>query len=105
MTDHYSFQREFDRKKLEGEDDMRLTEFLQIIKDQMNVEDVYPHQRFKEDLGADSLDMVELLTTLEDTTEIEFPDMMEAENSVLVGDLFISMMKIIHATKVYNHGV
>ncbi len=103
MTDHYASCREFDRKQMEKE--MRLTDFLQIIKDQMNVEDVYPHQRFKEDLGADSLDMVELLTTLEDTADIEFPELMEAENSVMVGDLFISMMKIIHATKVYRHGV
>ncbi len=84
---------------------MRLSDFLQILKDQFNVEDVYPHQRFKEDLGADSLDMVELLTNIEDHAGIEIPDSFEAENSVMVGDLFIVVMRVVNATKVYNHGV
>jgi len=78
---------------------MRLSGMIQIVKDQLNVEEVYPHQRFKEDLGADSLDMVELLVAIEDHAGIEIPDSYEAENSVMVGDLFITVMRIVNFSK------
>ncbi len=47
-----------------------------IIAEQLGVEedDVVPEAKFVEDLGADSLDTVELVMALEEEFEIEIPD-------------------------------
>jgi acyl carrier protein len=47
-----------------------------IIAEQLGVEeeDVIPDAKFVEDLGADSLDTVELVMALEEEFEIEIPD-------------------------------
>ena len=47
-----------------------------IIVDQLGVkaEDVKPESSFIEDLGADSLDTVELVMALEEEFDIEIPD-------------------------------
>jgi acyl carrier protein len=47
-----------------------------IIAEQLGVEDeeVNPESRFVEDLGADSLDTVELVMALEEEFGIEIPD-------------------------------
>lgn len=47
-----------------------------IIAEQLNVnpEDVTPEASFMEDLGADSLDTVELVMALEEEFGIEIPD-------------------------------
>jgi len=75
---------------------MRLSDYIQMIKDQFNVEEAYPYQRFKEDLGADSLDMVELITNIEDQSGIEIDDALEAENSVMVSDLWLTVLRIMN---------
>lgn len=48
----------------------------QVIVDQLGVEqaEVKPEAHFVNDLGADSLDTVELIMALEDAFEIEIPD-------------------------------
>ncbi|HKV95087.1 MAG TPA: acyl carrier protein [Candidatus Angelobacter sp.] len=48
----------------------------QIIVDQLGVEpeDVTPAASFVDDLGADSLDRVELIMSLEETFGMEIPD-------------------------------
>jgi len=48
----------------------------QIIVDQLGVEpaDVTPTASFVDDLGADSLDRVELVMALEETFGVEIPD-------------------------------
>ncbi len=53
-----------------------------IIVEQLGVkeEDVKPEASFVEDLGADSLDTVELVMALEEEFDIEIPDE-EAEKS------------------------
>lgn len=58
-----------------------------IIVDQLNVnpEAVTPEARFQEDLGADSLDVVELVMKIEDEFKIEIPDE-DAEKIRTVGD-------------------
>lgn len=58
-----------------------------IIADQLGVpeEDVKPEARFIEDLGADSLDIVELIMAMEEEFETEIPDE-EAEKILTVGD-------------------
>ena len=48
----------------------------QIIKDQLGVEDneITPSASFVDDLGADSLDRVELIMAFEEAFDIEIPD-------------------------------
>jgi acyl carrier protein len=58
-----------------------------IIVDQLGVEDddVQMESSFIEDLGADSLDIVELIMALEEEFDIEIPDS-EAEKITTVAD-------------------
>jgi len=58
-----------------------------IVAEQLGIseEEVKPESQFIEDLGADSLDIVELVMAMEETFEIEIPDE-EAENIKTVGD-------------------
>lgn len=60
----------------------------QTIVDQLGVNptEIVPQARFIDDLGADSLDIVELLMALEDQYGIEVPDE-DAEGLQTVGDL------------------
>ncbi len=57
-----------------------------VIVDQLGVEedDVKSEAAFADDLGADSLDVVELVMALEERFEIEIPDE-EAEKIATVG--------------------
>ena len=59
----------------------------EIIVEQLGVEadDVTPNAKFIEDLGADSLDTVELVMALEEHFDIQIPDE-DAEKIVTVGD-------------------
>ncbi|MGB1129703.1 MAG: acyl carrier protein [Haloferula sp.] len=59
-----------------------------IIVDQLgvNADQVNPDAKFIEDLGADSLDTVELVMAFEEEFEIEVPDE-EAEKLTSVGDV------------------
>jgi len=58
-----------------------------IIADQLGVgeEEIKQTSSFIEDLGADSLDIVELVMAMEEEFEVEIPDE-EAENIKTVGD-------------------
>ena len=59
----------------------------EIIVEQLGVsaDQVKPEARFIDDLGADSLDTVELVMALEEEFETEIPDE-DAEKMVTVGD-------------------
>jgi acyl carrier protein len=59
----------------------------EIIVEQLGVsaEQVKPEARFIDDLGADSLDTVELIMALEEEFNVEIPDE-DAEKMVTVGD-------------------
>lgn len=59
---------------------------VEIIKEQLSVEDVEitMETSFKEDLGADSLDLFELVMALEDEYSVEIPSD-ELENLTTVG--------------------
>ena len=52
-----------------------LEKMQEIIAEQLNVEAgiVKPESSFKEDLGADSLDLFELVMALEDEYSVEIP--------------------------------
>ncbi|MCP3101448.1 acyl carrier protein [Myxococcus sp. K15C18031901] len=58
-----------------------------IIADQLGVgeDEIKVESSFIEDLGADSLDIVELVMAMEEEFEVEIPDE-EAENIKTVGD-------------------
>ena len=58
-----------------------------MIVDQLGVSEseVVPEAKFIDDLGADSLDIVELIMALEDEYSIEIPDE-DAEKIETVGD-------------------
>lgn len=59
-----------------------------IIVDQLgvNADQVNPQAKFVEDLGADSLDTVELVMAFEEEFDVEVPDE-EAEKLQSVGDV------------------
>ena len=59
----------------------------EIIVEQLGVEEdeVNPNAKFIEDLGADSLDIVELVMAMEEEFEVEIPDE-EAEHIKTVQD-------------------
>ena len=66
---------------------MEFDRVKQVIVDQLGVDEsaVTMEASFVEDLGADSLDIVELIMGLETEFDIEIPDE-EAENISTVGD-------------------
>lgn len=59
----------------------------QLILDQLDVDgdEITPDARFIDDLGADSLDIVELIMAIEEEFELEIPDE-DAERIATVGD-------------------
>ena len=54
---------------------MMLEKMKEIIAEQLNcdAESITPETSFKEDLGADSLDLFELVMALEDEYSVEIP--------------------------------
>lgn len=67
---------------------MVLEKVKAILSEQFDVEEdsITADTKISEDLGADSLDVVDLLMSLEDEFEIEVPDD-EIENIKTVGEL------------------
>ncbi len=61
---------------------------VELVVDQLGVkkDEVNPQAKFVEDLGADSLDTVELIMALEEAFGIEIPDE-DAEKAKTVGDV------------------
>ena len=64
-----------------------LSRLKEIIEDRLNVEEgqIVPEASFVEDLGADSLDIVELIMGIEEEFDIEIPDE-DAEKLTSVGE-------------------
>lgn len=70
----------------------------EIIVDQLGVEEetVNPDANIQDDLGADSLDIVDLIQTIEDEYDLSIPD--EAvENIKTVGDIVSYVEKNVEA--------
>ena len=67
---------------------MGLEKVKNILAEQFDVEEdsITAETNLQEDLGADSLDVVDLLMSIEDEFETEIPDE-EVENIHTVGDL------------------
>ncbi|MBQ3915234.1 MAG: acyl carrier protein [Ruminococcus sp.] len=55
---------------------MILEKLKEIIAEQLGVEEdvVTPEANIQDDLGADSLDLVDLIQTIEDEYDLEIPD-------------------------------
>lgn len=67
---------------------MVFEKIAQILAEQLDadVETITAETKIAEDLGADSLDVVELLMSIEDEFDVEVPDE-EIENVKTVGDV------------------
>jgi len=67
----------------------------EVVVEQLNVnpEEVKEESKFVEDLGADSLDVVELVMALEEKFDIEIPDE-DAEKIATVTDAISFIEKI-----------
>ena len=67
-----------------------LSRLKEIIVDRLDVEEdqIVPEASFVEDLGADSLDIVELIMGIEEEFDIEIPDE-DAEKLTSVGEAMI----------------
>ena len=65
-----------------------LDRIKQIVADQLGIDEdqIVPEASFIDDLGADSLDIVELIMALEEEFDIEIPDE-DAEKATKVGDV------------------
>ena len=65
-----------------------LERMIEIIQEQLNLDgvEITENSSFKDDLGADSLDLFELVTNLEDEYSIEIPAE-DLENMVTVQDV------------------
>ena len=63
--------------------------FVKIVSDHLNerVEDIKPESRFADDLGADSLDLVEILMVFEEHFDCEVSDE-TAEKMATVQNVF-----------------
>lgn len=70
-------------------------EMIDIIVEQLSVEKdkVVPNASFVDDLGADSLDLVELIMAMEEGFDIEIPDE-DAEKIVTVQDAIDYVKKL-----------
>ncbi len=68
---------------------------INIISDKLGIDEneVVPDASFINDLGADSLDLVELIMTMEEEFDIEISDD-EAEKLVTVNDVITYVNKI-----------
>ena len=80
-------QRKGDQKSIEQKVKDIIVEQLSV-----NAEQVTPEAKFIEDLGADSLDIVELVMAFEEEFGIEVPDE-EAEKLISVGDIISHVEK------------
>jgi acyl carrier protein len=77
---------------------MKLTRYIEIVEQQLNVPNrVTALSSFKDNLGADSLDMVELIVSLEDELGVDLPDDLVDEDNV--GLLYAGVLPF------FNHGV
>ena len=65
--------------------DLKVKDII-VEKLSVNAEQVTPEAKFIEDLGADSLDIVELVMAFEEEFGVEVPDS-DAEKLLTVGDV------------------
>ncbi len=74
-----------------------LAKIQDALMDQLDVkrEQITPEARIMEDLGADSLDVAEIVMKLEEIFSITIPDE-EVENAPTVDELYATVAKLTH---------
>lgn len=62
---------------------------LRILTEELGIDEaeLIPKAKFREDLGADDVDMLNIVVSLEDEFKIEIPDEDDVENIETVQDL------------------
>ena len=75
---------------------MELEKLQQIIAEVLNVDasEVMPGTTFTDDLGADSLDLYQIILGVEDAFDLEIPQE-EAEKIVTVGDAVELIQRVV----------
>ena len=75
---------------------MELEKLQQIIAEVLNVDasEVMPGTTFTDDLGADSLDLYQIILGVEDAFDIEIPQE-ESEKIVTVGDAVELIQRVV----------
>lgn len=75
---------------------MELEKLQQIIAEVLNVDasEIMPGTTFTDDLGADSLDLYQIILGVEDAFDIEIPQE-EAEKIVTVGDAVELIQRVV----------
>ncbi len=73
---------------------LNIDDVIQIIAKTLDMDpkDITPEKSFDEDLGADSLDQVEIIMQIEDTFGVEIPDEIAMEIHT-VGDAIDQLKK------------
>ena len=76
---------------------MEFEKLQQIIADVLSVDldEITPETTFKDDLGADSLDVFQIIMAVEEEFNIEIPTE-EAEKIVTVGDAATAIKGVVH---------
>ena len=67
-----------------------------VVQLGVSVEEIKPEVSFLDDLGADSLDIVELVMAMEEEFDIEIPDE-DAEKIQTIGDVFAYIKEKVEA--------
>lgn len=72
---------------------------IEIVANQLSIreDDIKADSRFLDDLGADSLDIVELIMEMEEEFDIEIPDE-DVEKMVIVKDVIDYICKSVSAS-------
>lgn len=75
---------------------MEFEKLQDIIADVLNVskDDIHPETTFVDDLGADSLDIFQIIMGIEEEFDIEMPNE-DVEHIVTVGDAVEEIKKIV----------
>ena len=71
-----------------------LEKMKELIADQLSVDadSITENSKFKDDLGADSLDLFQIIMGIEEDFDIDFPES-AAEQIITVGDAFEQINK------------
>lgn len=87
---------EYEAGEKGGKLEMELEKLQQIIAEVLNVDasEVMPGTTFTDDLGADSLDLYQIILGVEDAFDIEIPQE-EAEKIVTVGDAVELIQRVV----------
>lgn len=76
---------------------MEIERLIKTVASVLDIDEstITPESKFADDLGADSLDVLEIIMSIEDEFNIKIPTN-GAENIVTVGDAFEAIKKVMN---------